>query len=103
MRKTAIWAIVGALMMFAPPVSADVFVQGYYKKDGTYVQPHYRSSPNRSYNDNWSVSPNINPYTGQQGTRPPTLDYQPPRFYTPPLSQTRPRGSRRPKRSGPRP
>ena len=26
--------------------SAQVHVNGYYRKDGTYVQPHYRSSPN---------------------------------------------------------
>ena len=25
--------------------SADVYVGGYFRKDGTYVEPHYRSSP----------------------------------------------------------
>lgn len=29
----------------AAPVLADQYVNGYYRNDGTYVQPHYRSSP----------------------------------------------------------
>ena len=28
---------------------ADVRVRGYYRKDGTYVAPHYRSSPDGSF------------------------------------------------------
>jgi len=47
---------------------ADQSVRGYFKSDGTYVQPYMRSSPDSSYNDNWSVSPNVNPYTGKEGT-----------------------------------
>lgn len=68
-------AVLGlALIVFASAVSADQSVRGYYRNDGTYVQPHYRSSPDRSYNNNWSVSPNVNPYTGEQGTRQPTYN-----------------------------
>lgn len=68
-------AVLGlALIVFASAVSADQSVRGYYRNDGTYVQPHYRSSPDRSYNNNWSVSPNVNPYTGESGTRRPTYD-----------------------------
>jgi hypothetical protein len=52
----------------------DTYVKGYYRNDGTYVQPHTRSAPNNSYNDNWSTSPNTNPYTGAQGTNAPTWD-----------------------------
>ena len=57
---------------------ADVYVRGYTRKDGTYVRPHYRSSPDNSYNNNWSVRPNINPYTGQRGTKSPTWNDRPP-------------------------
>lgn len=57
---------------------AQVHVDGYYRNNGTYVAPHYRSSPDSSYNNNWSVSPNTNPYTGQQGTRSPTFNDRPP-------------------------
>ncbi|MCM3132546.1 hypothetical protein M3629_07095 [Paenibacillus polysaccharolyticus] len=31
-----------------------VFVQGYYRKDGTYVRPHYRTTPNDFLTDNFS-------------------------------------------------
>lgn len=72
-------ALIGlALLVVVGAVSADQSVNGYYRKDGTYVQPHYRSSPDSSYNNNWSVSPNTNPYTGEQGTRRPTYNDQPP-------------------------
>lgn len=40
---------------------AVVSVKGYYKKNGTYVAPYYRSSPNNTKSDNWSnkkTSPN---------------------------------------------
>ena len=48
-------------------VFADVSVKGYYKGDGTYVQPHYRTSPNNTIRDNYSTYGNTNPYTGRQG------------------------------------
>ena len=47
---------------------ADVFVNGYYRGDGTYVQPHYRSSPNSTVTDNFSYFGHTNPYTGAIGT-----------------------------------
>jgi len=62
---------------------ADSYVSGYTRRDGTYVAPYYRSSPDSSYNNNWSVSPNINPYTGQQGSRSPTWNSQTPSFNSP--------------------
>ena len=49
--------------------NALVLVDGYFKSNGTYVQPHYRSSPNSTKSDNWSTIGNTNPYTGKQGTR----------------------------------
>lgn len=33
--------------------AADTYVDGYYRKDGTYVQPHTRSSPNSQRYDNY--------------------------------------------------
>lgn len=47
---------------------ADTHVKGYTRKDGTYVEPHYRSSPNSTTYDNYSTKGNNNPYTGKQGT-----------------------------------
>jgi hypothetical protein len=51
---------------------SSTYVNGYYKKDGTYVQGYYKTTPNKTINDNYSTSPNVNPYTGQQGTIQPT-------------------------------
>ncbi len=50
-------------------VFADVHVHGYYRKNGTYVQLHYRSDPNCTEKDNWSTKGNINPHTGKKGTK----------------------------------
>lgn len=57
--------------------SNHVWVDGYYKSDGTYVEGHYRTAPNNTINDNFSTYPNYNPYTGKQGTisPSPTLFY----------------------------
>ena len=42
-------------------VKADVNVNGYYRSNGTFVQPHRRSSPNNSIYDNYSYPGNYNP------------------------------------------
>jgi hypothetical protein len=49
--------------------AGDVYVNGYYRNDGTYVKPHYRSAPDGNFYNNWSTKGNVNPYTGQTGTR----------------------------------
>jgi hypothetical protein len=41
--------------------------KGYFKSNGTYVQPYYRSSPNSYKWDNWSSKGNINPFNGKKG------------------------------------
>jgi len=46
-----------------------VHVEGYTRKDGTYVAPHYRSAPDGSFENNWSTKGNTNPYTGEAGTK----------------------------------
>lgn len=57
------------ITLFVMPVWAgSVRVRGYYRKDGTYVKPHYRSSANSTVWDNWSTKGNTNPYTGKSGT-----------------------------------
>lgn len=61
---------------------ADEYVNGYYRQDGTYVQPYVRSSPDNSYNNNWSVRGNTNPYTDQQGTKAPTFNDRTPGYNT---------------------
>lgn len=46
------------------------FTHGYYRKNGTYVQGHYSTNPNGTRNDNFSTRGNVNPYTGEVGTKP---------------------------------
>jgi hypothetical protein len=70
MKQYFVAGLVAATMTactFAPAM-ADTYVRGYTLPNGTYVAPHHRSSPDNSYNNNWSVQGNVNPYTGQQGT-----------------------------------
>ena len=65
---------------------AGTYVKGYVKKDGTYVEPHYRSSPDSSKFNNYSTEGNVNPYNGKEGhvdpyyTPPPTYQYSPPSY-----------------------
>lgn len=61
--------LVLALLTLTPATTeAASRVKGYYKpKTGTYVQPHYRSSPNRTRIDNWSTKGNYNPFTAKKG------------------------------------
>lgn len=86
--KTLIFtSLVSAAALCTPSDSqADVWVRGYYRSSGTYVWPHYRSSPDRSFYNNWSTYPNVNPSTGRIGTRrwPSYRSYTPSyRSYTP--------------------
>jgi hypothetical protein len=71
---------VSAVVLLCSPASADQFVRGYTTHNGAYVAPHYRSTPDRSYNNNWSVKPNYNPYTGSQGYRTPTYNDRAPTY-----------------------
>ena len=65
----ALSAIVIASSTFAPIASADIYVHGYNRSDGTHVNPYHRSDPDGNANNNWSHSGNTNPYTGQRGYR----------------------------------
>lgn len=71
-KLLSIFLIVAGLLFIAPLISneadAATRIKGYTKKNGAYVQPHFRSSPNRSKFDNWSTKGNYNPYTGKKGT-----------------------------------
>lgn len=66
MRKIlVIIAVLLALLLSADAAYAVVHVRGYFRKDGTYVQPHYRSDPDGNPYNNWSFPGNTNPYTGK--------------------------------------
>lgn len=63
------------LLVFCIPVNAASRVRGYYRPNGTYVQPHYRSNANYTRYDNYSTKGNYNPYTGAAGTQSPYKNY----------------------------
>jgi hypothetical protein len=58
-----------SLLSFSNTVEAKtVRVKGYYKPStGTYVNPSYRTSPNKTKLDNYSTKGNYNPYSGKSG------------------------------------
>lgn len=65
MKKVAFFILLFAsINMFA-----DEYVNGYYKSNGTYVDSYMKSSPNNTKSDNFSTYGNVNPYTGQAGTK----------------------------------
>jgi hypothetical protein len=73
MKKIFLALVVLGFMMSI--CSADEYVNGYYKKNGTYVQPYHRTSPNNSTYDNYSTRGNTNPYNGNRGTVDPNSQY----------------------------
>jgi len=66
-------ALITLLAVFA--LTTPVFAQGHHyvrphvRSNGSYVQPHYQTNPDRSFYNNWSTRGNVNPYTGQEGYR----------------------------------
>lgn len=48
--------------------AGDVYVNGYTRQDGTYVNGYYRTAPDSDPYNNYSSKGNYNPYTGQAGT-----------------------------------
>jgi hypothetical protein len=49
------------------------WVNGYYRRDGTYVRGHWQTNADNSFFNNYSTKGNVNPHTGQPGyKRPPS-------------------------------
>jgi hypothetical protein len=60
--------VVVAMLLLTGVLAADVCagsVRGYYRKDGTYVQPHQRTNPDGDRSNNYSSPGNYNPNTGK--------------------------------------
>jgi hypothetical protein len=63
MRK---WLVAGFVLLLIGGVASELFaasIQGYYRKDGAYVQPHQRSSPDGNPLNNYGFPGNYNPNT----------------------------------------
>jgi len=50
----AILLIFTSLFFICSSTVEAVWIRGYYRRDGTYVSPHYRSNPNGLRYDNYS-------------------------------------------------
>ena len=66
--KKVITLIIGILMVVPSLAAAkDVYVNGYYRSNGTYVRPHIRSAPDSHRWNNYGPSTNsgqlMNPYS----------------------------------------
>lgn len=71
-----VWIALAVASVSAPALAQSSYsTRGYVRSDGTYVQPHRSTNPDSSTYNNWSSKPNVNPYTGQAGTRNPTPSY----------------------------
>lgn len=66
MKRLIVFGLVS--LAGASAVSAQVHVKGYTTKNGTYVAPYERTKPDSTILNNYSTSPNVNPYTGKVGT-----------------------------------
>lgn len=60
-----------ALLILTPTIAhaKSTRTRGYIKKDGTYVAPSHKTTPNSTKADNYSTKGNVNPYTGKSGTK----------------------------------
>lgn len=56
------------LLLAGTALAQDQSVGGYYRRDGTYVAPYHRTTPNQYRYDNYSSQGNFNPWTGQPGS-----------------------------------
>lgn len=70
MKSLIVILLLAGLFLFVGVREAEAArIRGYYKRNGTYVQPHYRSNSNSFKWDNWSSLGNSNPWTGKRGYR----------------------------------
>lgn len=69
--------ILGLLLplLSANALWAQKYQKGYYKKNGTYVTPHYKTKSDNTNRNNYSAQGQINPYTYQKGHK--ANDYSP--------------------------
>lgn len=80
MKTTITLLSLTLLAVFTNPTFADEYVNGYLRSDGTYVQGHYRSNSDNSYNNNYSTQGNYNPHTGESGSQSRTWNDRTPQY-----------------------
>lgn len=61
--------ITAALLVLASGAAvAQTYVAPHVRRDGTFVEGHWRSAPDGNHFNNYSAQGNVNPFTGQQGS-----------------------------------
>lgn len=65
------WFVALMMCVLSVHAIAGTRVKPYYKKNGTYVDGYYKTSPNSSRWDNYSTKGNYNPYSGKVGKKSP--------------------------------
>ena len=63
-------AVVVASLTCSVAVGKTTMTKGFVKKNGTYVAPHYKTTPDKTKNNNYSTRGNANPMTGKDGKKP---------------------------------
>ena len=69
MMKTLV-ALLAACLTCSVAVGKPTATKAYVKRNGTYVAPHYKTTPDKTKNNNYSTRGNANPMTGKEGTKP---------------------------------
>lgn len=62
------WIAAILVLLLAGVLTSEVLagsVRGYFRRDGTYVQPHQRSNPDGNPYNNYNFPGNYNPNTGR--------------------------------------
>jgi hypothetical protein len=67
-KLIAIAVVLASLFTLVGTSFAGVHVRGHFRRNGKYVQPHWRSKPDILPYNNWSYPGNVNPYTGRRAT-----------------------------------
>jgi hypothetical protein len=58
-----------SLALAFPALGRSTSVRGHVTKKGAYVQPHQRTTPDKSNANNYSAKGNVNLYTGKKGSK----------------------------------
>lgn len=69
MKKIVVSILIAMMTIVSVSAQTQKYQKGYYKKNGTYVQGHYKTSPDRTNHNNYSTRGNRNPTTGNKGYR----------------------------------
>lgn len=68
-KVVSIMLMIMSLVAICSVAFADTYVRPHVRRDGSFVQGHYRSDRDNNPWNNWSHRGNVNPHTWQRGNR----------------------------------